>query len=81
MIKDTLDIECLIQSLFTAIEASNEETKQRENYDGLSWGYHGSYLINEKDNAMKDFADRLESYVDKRIEQKLSRYELVERND
>jgi uncharacterized protein YdiU (UPF0061 family) len=69
--KDTLTIECLVQSLQNVIEAKTEHDKARDDYDGYSWGYHGRYLVDAMENAARDFEERLETYIDQAIQRRL----------
>lgn len=71
--KDTLEIECLVQSLFSAVAASKTEAEKRDEHQGYSWDYWGSSYIQDKNDAMEDFGKRLESYIDKRVEDALIR--------
>jgi hypothetical protein len=73
-ILNTLDVECLIQSLGEYIEARNQHEKEYNEYDGMSWGYHGGGEygpIARLERCAEDFASRLNAYVDSRIEAKL----------
>lgn len=69
--KDTLAIECLVQSLQNVIEAKTAHDKARDDYDGYSWGYHGQSYVNSMENAARDFEERLENYIDQAIQRRL----------
>lgn len=64
-------IESLIWALERVIDSTNEHDKAREAYDGCSWGYAGAGLIYERDQARKDFGDRLNALIDARIAERL----------
>jgi len=72
MIKNTLTIECLVQSLQNLIEAKTEHDTARDKYEGYSWEYHGRHHVDAKAKAAADFEERLESYIELAIERKLS---------
>ena len=70
--KDTLTIECLVQSLQNIIEAKTEHDKARDNYDGYSWDYHGYEYSKQMQIAARDFEDRLENYLNQIIDQRIA---------
>lgn len=65
------DITDVLNALSRVIDSTNEHDKAREKYDGYSWGYHGAGLIIERDQARKDFAERLDAYIDRRVDARL----------
>lgn len=67
--RDTLQIESLIQALDNYYDAKKEEEEARERYDGRSWGYFGRSLIEAKERAAEDIQKRLDEYIDRRIRQ------------
>lgn len=70
---DTLDIRCLVEALTTMIQAEAEERKARDEYiegGGTSWGYFGQRLIEAREKAAEQFGERLNEYIDARIEAK-----------
>ena len=73
--KDTLAIECLVQSLQNVIEAKTEHDKARDDYaesGGYSWGYYGEDYVRRMENAARDFEERLESYIEQAIHRHLN---------
>lgn len=72
LVKNTLEIECLVESLQRAIEARAEHDKARDSYDGYSWGYFGHGYIKAMQDAADDFGNRLAAFIDQRIEEKIS---------
>lgn len=71
LIKNTIDIECLIQSLQNLIDAKNKHDKERDAYDGYSWGYFGHSLVKDMEDAAEEFGNRLAEIIDKRVDEKL----------
>lgn len=69
--RDTLNIECLIQALDQYMAASREEAEAREKYEGPSWGYFGRDYIETKEKAAEEVQKRLDQYIDARIEAKI----------
>jgi hypothetical protein len=68
MPNDTLEIECIIDSIrYSNAKASHD--KARDNYDGHSWGYHGYYFIEKVDKAAQVVKDRLEEYINSKVEE------------
>lgn len=70
-IRDTQEIECLIESLMRAVKSRMEHDKKRDNYDGYSWGWHGRDLVERMEKDAEQFAEHLDSYINKRILEKM----------
>jgi hypothetical protein len=69
--KNDLELRCLVQALSNMMKAENDEMRQREQYVGYSWDYFGRSYIEATEKATEDFAERLNAYIDARIEAKL----------
>jgi len=67
-----MNINDLLNALQYAIDAQHEHNKQLDEYEGYSWSYHGSYIIDKMEKSQKDFKDSLEKYIDERIEHALA---------
>ena len=66
-------IEELLNALQRAVDAQHEHNKQRDEYEGYSWDYHGSYIIEAMEKAQQDFKDSLEKYIDERVDAAIDR--------
>lgn len=65
--KNTLEIECLVQAFQNAVEAKVEHDKARDEYTGYSWGYHGHSYVQAMENAADDLGKRLDELIEKRV--------------
>ena len=59
--RDTLKIECFLQAIEEYFDAKRECDKARDEYDGRSWGYYGSHLI---DSVAEKAAEVEDSLID-----------------
>lgn len=69
--RNTLDIECLVQSLEKVIRLRREHDEARDEYmqrGGYSWGYYGRGLVAAMEESAEDFQKRLDAYIDARIQ-------------
>ena len=71
--RNTLEIECLVQSLQNAIDTRVVEVKARDAYDGCSWDYFGAEYIKASEDAMEDFQKRLDKYIESRVAQAVAK--------
>jgi hypothetical protein len=67
---NTLEIDCLLDSLLTAFTARQAHDAARDAYDGWSWDYHGANYRDAMVQASNDFACRLDAYISVRIKQR-----------
>lgn len=67
LVKNTIDIECLVQALQNVISAKNEHDKARDNYDGYSWGYYGWSYVQRMESAADEFGKRLDQLIEKKV--------------
>lgn len=70
MIRDTLEIECLVQAFQNMIEAKNEHDDARKQFidnGGYSWGYHGHHYVKSMEGAAEDLQTRLNGYIEKKV--------------
>lgn len=65
--RNTLEIECLVQSLENVVAAKQEHDKAREEYTGYSWGYHGHSYVKRMEDAADDFQKRLDEYIEEKV--------------
>ena len=65
--RDTQQMECLVQAMHEAMDAYLTEKKARDEYAGCSWDYFGRSLIEAREWAAEEFGKRLEAYIDARI--------------
>ena len=70
-IQDTIDIECLAEALLAYNDAKRDHDAARDRHQGPSWGYHGQYEIQRKQEAATEFADRLKRCVDGLVDARL----------
>jgi hypothetical protein len=68
-VKDIRDLRFALANLN---EKQQEHDKALADYSGHSWGYFGSHYIEAVDAAEKEFAEELEKFVAKVVEEKLS---------
>jgi hypothetical protein len=64
---NTLEVDCLLDSLLAALTARQAHDAAREAYDGWSWDYHGAHYRDAMVQASADFARRLNAYIEKHI--------------
>lgn len=70
---DRIDVQAIVQAMQDYADARAEHEKARNEYEGYSWGYHGSGYINAMDRAAVEFGNRLDAYVDGRIKAALAK--------
>lgn len=70
-LRDTQEIECLIESMMRAVKSRMEHDKARDKYDGYSWGWHGRDSVERMERDAAQFAQHLDAYIDKRVIEKL----------
>lgn len=73
LVRDTFEIEQLIQSLENLLEAKSTHDKERDSYQGYSWGYYGQSVIQAVTDAAEDFGNRLEALIEKRVNQAIEK--------
>jgi hypothetical protein len=73
LVKNTIEVECLIQSLQNAMEAKMEHDKAYDSFNGYSWGYHGRLFIEAKENAADEFGKRLDTLIEKKVAEAMER--------
>lgn len=61
--RDTLKIECFIESLVDYMQIKKERDEARTNYIGYSWGWHGQPLEDRLAKAAAEVEDRLLAVV------------------
>lgn len=71
LVKNTLEVECLIQALENALKARIDHDTARDEYGGYSWGYHGRPLVDAMENAADEFGTRLTSLIEKKVAEAL----------
>ena len=71
LVKNTLEMECLIQALQNAVAAKIEHDTARAAYDGYSWGYHGRSLVEAMENAAQELSERLDTLIEKKVAEAL----------
>ena len=71
--KNTLEVECLIQALQKVLEAKIEHDKERDGCDGYSWGYYGQRFVDSMENAADEFGSRLDALIEKKVTEALDR--------
>ena len=70
-LRDTQEIECLIESMLRAVKSRMAHDKARDKYDGYSWGGHGRDLVERMEKDAEQFAQHLDAYIDKRVIEKM----------
>mgnify|MGYP001578847766 CR=1 FL=1 len=73
LVKNTIEVEGLIQALQNVLEAKMEHDKARDAYEGYSWGYHGRRLVDAVENAADEFGKRLDALIEKKVDEALER--------
>ena len=66
----------LIESLVRLMNVQSRYNKAAEEYEGYSWDWAGSHIIQELDNAKKDFKKTMDEYIDKRVDEKIKEYHI-----
>jgi len=72
MPEDTLNIECLMQAINEYADAKSERDKARDEYDGYSWGYHGSHFEDSVAKKAAEVKNQLRATVREMIREELS---------
>lgn len=60
---DTFTARQLVQSLGELMRAEAEEMREREQYVGYSWDYHGQEYIRRRERAAEQFIQLLDEYL------------------
>lgn len=71
LVKNTLEVECLIQALQNVLEAKAEHDKARDAYEGYSWGYYGRSFVEDVEVAADEFGKRLAALIEKKVTEAL----------
>lgn len=69
-----IDVNDLIEALTDALNKKSKHDTALEQYaesGGYEWGHHGYWERRGMDEAFQHFGDKLERYIDQRIDQKL----------
>ena len=69
--RNTLDIECLVQAFQNAVKAKSEHDKARDEYGGYSWGYYGRNYVVAMEDAAEELQKRLDDYIEKKIDERI----------
>ena len=72
LVDNTLELECLLQSIEIWQKARNATAKCYAKRD-VSPGYHCERYVEEQEKAAADFGNKLKAFVDARIMAALSR--------
>lgn len=67
LIKNTIEVECFIQSLENLTTAKVAHDKARDSYEGYSWGYHGRSYVEDVEKAAEEFNTRLSLLIDSMV--------------
>lgn len=73
LVGNTLDVECLIQSLTSYLDAKTAHDKARDEYQGYSWGYHGHNYVVACEETAADFAKRLDALIEAKLIEQLEK--------
>ena len=72
LVRDTLEIECVVQALQNYLEAKQAHDEARNQYDGYSWGYYGRHYVERMEEHADDFGARLNALIESRVVAKLT---------
>ena len=62
-----MNAEYLVAELCDLLAAASAEQIKKDAYEGMSWDYAGSYLIETRRQAAERFTNALNDYIDARI--------------
>lgn len=68
---DRPELTAVIEAIQVLVDARRECDAAHEAYTGWSWGYVGGHLITAVDDATDTLAEKLNAYIDSRIEERL----------
>jgi len=67
----TTEINDVIESMRDAVNAQYELQKAQDEYDGVSWDYHGQNIIKNLEDCNKNFENNLELYIEEKTNNKI----------
>lgn len=68
-----INMRTLLDAMHYIAEARGAHDVALAEYDGCSWGYHGSSLIVAMDRSEKAFEVALEQYIEIRVQAELAK--------
>lgn len=67
------DMHDVMLAMQDYISAVRDHDTQRDAYEGYSWGWAGAALIGERDRALKRLSERMEAFIDRRVDEAITR--------
>ena len=65
--EDPFQLQVLLDAFAEYAEAKREHDRERESYQGYSWGYHGHSYVENMENRARECMMKLNEYIDSRV--------------